>query len=122
VNEVTLTIPIVTPSLNETKKWHWTKERRYWKRNWDWLILAEIQRIRRRYLPSGVHVEVRVKRFGDQLLDEDNLAGGAKGLIDLLVQHGLLVDDHPDHATLTYKQQYGTPKAERRTEIRLRWE
>ena len=44
--------------------------------------------------------KLTVVRFGSRKLDPSNLIGGLKGLIDCLVNYGLLVDDDEDHLEL----------------------
>lgn len=60
---------------------------------------------------AGIHGDpmlnpaiVRIVRYGANLLDEDNLRGGMKPVIDALKAVGLIVDDSPRHITLITDQ------------------
>ena len=54
--------------------------------------------------------------FRKELLDYDNLVGGAKLLVDALVDQKLLFDDSPKYADITYFQKVDKDP---RTEIRI---
>lgn len=87
-----LTIPRACPSQNKHQWAHWGKVRRE-KQEWYNLIRAaegflDIPRA------TGKR-KLTLERFGWGTLDEMNLIGGAKGIVDNLVQLGLLVDDKP---------------------------
>lgn len=89
----TLKIPRACPSQNLHQWAHWARIRAEKKLWWALIRSApgflEIPRAtgRRR---------LTLERWGWRILDEANLIGGAKGIIDNLVQLGLLVDDRPD--------------------------
>jgi len=55
-----------------------------------------------------------IERHAKGILDESNLIGGAKGIIDDLVQLGLLVDDKPEFLDLAKPVQARLLKGERR--------
>ena len=55
-----------------------------------------------------------IERHAKGTLDEQNLIGGAKGIIDDLVQLGLLVDDKPTFLDLGKPVQARLSKGERR--------
>jgi hypothetical protein len=68
--------------------------------------------------PQRAHL--RITRFGQRLLDDDNLRGGAKPLIDCLKEAGLLHDDSPEWLTLDVKQER-VPAGMERTEVEITW-
>lgn len=68
--------------------------------------------------PQRAHL--RITRFGSRLLDDDNLRGGAKPLIDCLKESGLIEDDSPKWIDLEVKQEL-VPAGEERTEIEITW-
>lgn len=98
-----LTIPKASPSLNTVTGKHWI---RYWraKRLWERLIwIAKVQA--QIYAdPLLEHATVTITRYGKRLLDDDNLVGGAKPLVDSLKALRLIVDDSPRHIALTVFQ------------------
>jgi hypothetical protein len=114
----TLTIPIAFPSLNVSLRQHWSKRRRFFHQT-GLLIASSLQHIGSANLPHGVPVRVHVHRAGWNLLDEDNLAGGAKPLVDGLTNAGVLVDDSPKWATLQYSQ--SVDRKNQHTTITLEW-
>lgn len=58
--------------------------------------------------------KLTIERHALGILDEQNLLGGAKGIIDNLVQLGLLVDDDPEHIEHGKPVQARLKKGERR--------
>lgn len=87
-----LTIPRACPSQNKHQWAHWAIIR---KEKAEWMTL-----IRTAYgfpdIPRATgRRKLTIERWGWKILDEMNLIGGAKGIVDNLVQLGLLVDDKP---------------------------
>jgi len=70
--------------------------------------------------PSPQRAHLCLTRFGRRLLDEDNLHGGAKPLIDCLKEAGLIHDDSPRWIDLEVKQELA-PAGQERTEIEITW-
>lgn len=100
---ITLTIPMATPSLNVVTGRHW---RHYWRQRKLWRQLVWVAKAQ-----AGIHgdplfqrASVRIVRYGANLLDEDNLRGGMKPVIDAIKALGLIVDDSPQHITLVTEQ------------------
>ncbi|BDU76268.1 hypothetical protein [Mesoterricola sediminis] len=94
----TLTIQRATPSQNEFAFSHWREGHRS-KKLWAGLIrgakgFLSIPRA------SGKR-RLTVERHGHKALDIPNLIGGAKGIVDNLVQLRLLVDDTPELLEIT---------------------
>jgi len=100
---IELTIPEPTPSLNPMLRQFWSKRHKDQKR-WRWLVRAA--RLEANYYPAAPiqRARVTVTRHGKRILDTDNLYGGVKGLVDLLVKEGILVNDTPDHVELVMLQ------------------
>lgn len=101
---IELTIPEPTPSLNPMLRQFWSKRHKDQKR-WRWLVRAA--RLNANYHPTQPlqKARVTVTRHGKRILDTDNLYGGVKGLVDLLVKEGILANDTPEHVELVTKQQ-----------------
>jgi hypothetical protein len=118
-----LVIPILTPSQNQWQTWHWARRRR-WSGQALLLLRNAIQHVGRADLPSATgryRVAVTITRYGHNTLDHGNLVGGCKGLLDLLVQEGLLVDDAPKWVDDTYLQYIERCNQRQRTEVSLEW-
>lgn len=97
----TLRIEAASPSQNAFAFSHWRKAKAS-KDAWKMLIrcakgFLEIPKA------EGKRT-LTIERHSPRELDEPNLIGGAKGIIDNLVQLGLLVDDKPKFLDLRVKQ------------------
>ena len=92
----------LTPSLNETQRMHWT-DRRKEIVTWRWLLRAS-------NVSGGPFKKLVVTRVGSRLLDADNLAGGAKNLVDAIRKEGLIEDDRPGKVALSFDQRIGSPE------------
>lgn len=123
--KITFEIPTAPPSRNQLDKMHWAKRDRLAKQfralvsnalmidghGAHMRVVAngpfnrEIVGVLRR--PAIGHRFVRIVRRGPRTLDHDNLVGGCKPLVDALVKVGLLADDRPGLATVTYDQERG---------------
>lgn len=117
MNEIVLTISMLTPSGNQLSGYHWRKRRRM-KRDWQWLLLAAMGR-------AGVGVQlgrfhVTIERHAPRQLDPDNAVAGCKAVIDAMVGVGLLQDDSPAYVAGLIVEQRKTPRAAQQTVIRLR--
>jgi hypothetical protein len=99
----TLTIPSVTPSLNETRRMHWAARKRA-DQVLGWEVVSALNRVPPIPKATGKR-RMTICRHGRKALDQDNLAGGCKGLIDFIKLRGLLVDDSPTHVELVFTQQ-----------------
>lgn len=100
---LTLTVPKASPSLNTFNGKHWSvyrEQKKLWlKMLWVAKAQAEIYG-----LPMIERANVSIERFGAKSLDEDNLAGGVKMLVDSLRSLGLIEDDSPAHIKLSVAQ------------------
>lgn len=83
------------PSLNSFWHGHWSKKTALRKR-WAWLVRAAILNAKITIKPNYARAKVTVTRYGARRLDDDNIRGGGKMMIDSLVKEGLLKDDSPD--------------------------
>lgn len=104
-----LYIPVASPSQNGLDRMHW-RARRAAKAEWKAMIRAahgflDIPRAKGRR-------KLTIERHSRGVLDTQNLIGGAKGIIDNLVQLGLLVDDRPDCLDLALPVQRKTRAGE----------
>ena len=98
----TLTILCVTPSLNETQRHHWSWLKRQ-NESLAWSLRSGLNKGPK--IPSAIGKRrMVVERHGRRLLDQDNLAGGAKGLIDAIKAARLITDDKPDACELVFRQ------------------
>lgn len=99
---ITLDLPMAVPSLNAMNKMHWAKRNRL-RGEWQWLVKAAVlnDRIKVHIIPRA---KLTIERYGPKKLDNDNFVGGAKQLIDSLVNEGFLVDDSPEHLVAQYIQ------------------
>lgn len=93
---IELVIDECTPSLNPLLGQHWSHKHRL-RAHWGWLVRRARLNAKVFDPPRFEHARVTIERTGSRMLDTDNLTGGCKGLIDLLVREGLIVDDSPDH-------------------------
>jgi len=124
-----LSIPVPTLSQNRIQRLHWAQYRDH-KKDLHLLIRSAISRLGRNNLPAGcnngkltthngkvpkgevegewtppsVKVNLLLIRYGPQTLDKGNLIGGAKPLLDVLTEEGILVDDRPEWLEDKYEQ------------------
>ncbi len=100
VKPLQFTVRMPTPSLNETLRWHWATARKH-ANKWLMAIWAHTNR---EWLTDDKRRRLTIERRGKRLLDEDNLAGGAKIAIDSIKSIGLIVDDSPKWLELHMRQ------------------
>lgn len=99
---ITLELPMAVPSLNAISKMHWAERNRV-TGQWRWFIRIAVLNGKitvKKFDPAKVTIE----RFGRRKLDDDNFRGGAKQLMDSLVNEGFLADDSPEHLVAQYIQ------------------
>ena len=96
-------LPVVTPSLNELLRMHWTEQRRL-RKDYGW-ELAAVGANDSKYKINGQEKRaVRLMSFRPGMLDAGNLAGGFKPLEDALIDLGLIFDDSPKFTDISYFQ------------------
>ncbi len=111
-----------TPSPNE---WAFKTWRAYYTIKTGWLKRLHDAAIKHTgagiFGPPITRCSLEIERRGIRTLDEDNLTGGLKPVIDSLAKLGFLADDTPDVIVHTYYHQTRVPtKGEQRTIITLR--
>lgn len=92
-----ITVPVPTNSPNEWVWKHWSAYRAIKK---DWLKRLHAASIQHCGIGKFGHpvenASLTIERRGVKELDEDNLKGGVKPVIDSLIQLGFLANDTPD--------------------------
>lgn len=116
---IRIVLPYPTPSLNQTLRRHWAAAKKARKAlAWDISILSGAAiKPELRIFPG----RLTITRYGPILLDDDNLAGGCKDLIDILKPCskanpfglGVILGDDPGKLTLIVRQEKSTRKAAR---------
>ena len=95
--EISITIPVPTPSPNEWVRAHWSTYAKI-KKTW----MSRIHSASIRHCGTGIfgkpiaNASLTIERMGCRELDQDNLVGGMKPIIDNLVKLGFLENDTPD--------------------------
>ena len=95
-------IDVATPSLNEIHRMHWAERSRL-KASFGWMLASALNKLPKIPNATGPRHLV-IERHGKRALDLDNLAGGAKGLIDCIKEFRLILDDAPRVCTLEFRQ------------------
>ena len=94
-----ITIPIKCPSQNVRERKHWTAN--HDEKN-DWWFATGSERNRLDIPKATGKRRLTIEAHGPRIMDEANILGGTKGVVDNLVQMGLLRDDTPaclEHGT-----------------------
>jgi len=95
--QISITVPVPTNSPNEWVWKHWSKYRDIKK---GWLSRLHAASIHHCGVGKFGHpvenASLTIERRGIKELDEDNLKGGVKPVIDSLIQLGFLANDTPD--------------------------
>lgn len=107
VNEIhQIVVKYEIPSQNVRDRWHWTVRRR----DRQAATLAVRAALMRAGLsawrpPEGKVIALTLTSYRRQAIkDHANLVGGAKTLVDVLVNLGLLEDDSDEHVVIIYDQ------------------
>ena len=98
----TITIEAATPSPNELNRMHWAERRRL-KEATGWLLASALNKQPKIPKATGPRKLV-IERHGRKALDQDNLAGGAKDLIDCIKEQRLIKDDCPSLCSMEFRQ------------------
>lgn len=91
-------------------RWRYAKERDAW----SWLVRAA--KLKHGITPATGRRRMTLTRIyarGQRALDDDNLKGGTKPLVDAIVREGLLGDDTRAWLELHHDQEPGTERAVR---------
>lgn len=107
--------PEATPSNNKIMRMH------YWKRKKEnervhWITRAIIGY---RSAPPITRCKLIITRHGSRLLDDDNLAGGFKFLIDSLVNNKIIQDDKPSCIVAKEYLQLKTSRTMEKTTVEI---
>ena len=106
LQQLTLVIPSVPPSLNALLRMHW-KERRKFNLTWaQWIQAARSEQVQGLF-PTFTRASVTIERRSPHLIDTDNCYGSAKCVVDALKANAIITDDSPEHITLTVRQTKG---------------
>ncbi len=106
--EVIFSVPEVPIGLNKLLRMHWAARRKYQQR-WNVLLWAERSKAWWGYRPPPLRARVEIERRSSRVLDEDNLYGACKVVVDALKINELVVDDSPTHMELRCTQTKGAP-------------
>lgn len=93
----TFTLPRAIESQNKTQWAHWTKSlkiKNAWRELVSYTVKGKIPASR------GGKRKLSIYRYGPRELDVTNIVGGAKFLIDALVDWHILFDDSPKYFAL----------------------
>lgn len=112
----TLVIPEASPSANSYAYAHWSARYKD-KKRWRGLIWMAIRRTKT--TDADGRRRLTIVRCGKREADIDNIIGGAKGIIDLLVEAKLLLGDEPAHLEVSARNGKLQPGEEPRTELVL---
>lgn len=109
-----IVLPKPTRTLNvllNQHRWARTADKREWDK-----LLAEVVAKRE---PKQQRMWIEIDRYASRVADNDNLAGGAKPLMDAIRRHGLIYDDSPQWIEAHYAQHKST-RLEAHTVVRLK--
>jgi len=95
-------VEAATPSPNELNRMHWAERRRL-KETFGWLLASALNKLPKIPKATGPRRLV-IERHGRKAMDQDNLAGGAKGLIDCIREQKLVLDDNPNVCQMEFRQ------------------
>jgi len=119
--KILLVLPVIMPSLNNQLRAHWAVRKRT-KDNAAWHLRAVMGRKSIEHRDRFANVIITVYSNAPKLaggrarrLDTDNLIGGQKPLVDALKQAGIMKDDSPKWAAITYlenRDKVETPRTE----------
>ena len=103
-----------SPSLNKiiTRKWAESNWRKRYERELKGysLLVPKISKY--------IFANITITRFDPHILDNDNIVGGCKPLLDALKNEGLIYNDDPSHVYAIYLQRKHKVKS---TKIEIRW-
>jgi len=79
------------------------RERMRLKETFGWLLISALNKQPKIPAATGPRTLV-IERHGRKAMDLDNLASGAKGLIDCIREQRLILDDCPELCSMEFKQ------------------
>ena len=104
----------IIPSQNITDREHWAARKRRNKKFREQIALAILLKFKKKERdlifskPKNMLVNIHSQRKR-RILDDANLRGGSKGLVDSLVRLGLIFDDDDKYVSIEYTQDTGKP-------------
>ena len=105
-----LEVPNVPPSGNELRRKYRTlfayrDLRMKWEKDLTFSTKGADETIAfKKQAANGAKLAVTIRVYRRRELDRDNFVGGAKPVVDALVNIGYLRNDSPDRVTVTYLQ------------------
>tara|TARA_Y100000356_G_scaffold130204_1_gene132186 strand:- start:217 stop:579 length:363 start_codon:yes stop_codon:yes gene_type:complete len=98
-------LPITIKSRNVIDKFHWAKKSRL-KQEYALLIRNQMRlnKIEEIEQPNKPIINLYILSIRSRLLDEDNLVGGCKQLIDALCDENYIYDDAPKYTRIIVDQ------------------
>ena len=98
----TIKISAATPSGNTTLRQHWAARASH-KVTLGWLLASALNHLPK--IPDATgRRRLTITRHGKRALDRDNLSAGMKGLIDVIKERHLIIDDRPQDCELVFEQ------------------
>ena len=119
---ITLLFPYLTPSQNQTDRWHWRKLAKHKKDLYaDTAAIAKSSGVIGTWHPTPMgkrrrpgeepscepipkKVSLKITRHSTGELDYGNFVGVCKALVDAIVAWGFVFDDSPEFMEATYHQ------------------
>ena len=90
-------------SNNVMLRSHWSVKRTD-RKEYALLVRSQMKLKKIKYIQPGSKCTIMIISYRKRLLDFDNLVGGAKTLVDALVEECLIHDDSPEYVNLIYEQ------------------
>ena len=118
---LTIELQYLMPSLNRQLRQHW-RQRRKIKLDLLWLLAIEGFDLRLDKERRANRYQMRyvtITRYAVQLMDQDNLVGAMKPLIDALCDFDIIYDDDCVHLGLTCLQVRVPHKVDQKITIRV---
>lgn len=112
---IRLVLSSIPPSLNQYLRMHWAVKRKLRvKYHWELLSCLSVMSWEQKPKQKTPKASVKISVFRPRRLDQDNLTGGLKPLIDAMRDVGLIRDDSPRWLDLIVRQEKDsiTPRVE----------
>ncbi len=107
-------------SRNQLDKMHWSQRGKV-RQAWTYLFRAQLRMPYTQPLHGDCRALVTIFSHRNRLIDDDNLAGGGKPVLDAMKHVGLIKDDNRTWCRVSYDQ-YQVPKTEEKTEVFVSYE
>ena len=104
-------IPEATPTNNKVMRMHYLARSKEHNRV-NWLVRASIDSEE-----TFEQCIITVTRYGNRMLDWDNMGGGLKFLLDALTHNKIIKDDNPDCIIKLNLEQAQCTRADECTEV-----